>query len=76
MAEATVYVPDPREPTTYDVLEGGDLGSGGSGGGDGVQEVYEDRAPAAPDDPSRPAVNYESATGALTHWSVANQSWG
>lgn len=73
MAEAN-YLPDPREATAYDTLPGGDLGGGT--GGDGVQEVYEDRAPAAPDDPSRPAVNYESATGALTHWSVANQSWG
>lgn len=68
------YVPDPRQPTTYDVLPGGDLGSGGTGGSGDVQ-VYEGRDPAPPDNPALAAVSFPLNGGPLTQWSIASQSW-
>lgn len=73
MPEATIYIPDPREPTTYAELPGGDLGGGS--GGVGVKEVYLDRDPLPPDDPTQEAVNYRTDLGSWTQWSVASQAW-
>lgn len=74
MAEAAIYIPDPREPTTYGELPGGDLGSGGSGGGV-AQQVYEGRDPLPPDDPTLEAINFPTGGGPTTQWSVGLQVW-
>jgi hypothetical protein len=66
----SIYTPDPREPASYGVLPGGDLG-----GGPSELQVFENLAPAAPPNPAIAAVSFELNGGPEQQWSVALQAW-
>lgn len=69
------YVPDPRESTTYTVLEGGDLGSGGSGSSGAIQVYTGASPPAAPNNPALAALFYPTGGGPIQNWDIPSQTW-